>query len=241
MMMMEEEWLNLVVPWVSMFCKLEQQYSRQIDPDIYIYTYYIAKNSLCIFKKNPLWHRLSGKNKLLLETCIWFISYFHTLWKSSRFLPNAAASPEVSKLRAIRWFLTVFTASNAPKVHPTSKIRGTQNQMVSYWRYWNVSFPFGSNKFGRFLIWEDPIIFPIFLWQSNFNNEIPNILGHLGVFFVFLLSFRRIFRRFLNAPFRWVCETPWAVHLWPQCLEEKTTHHFRWKISVLIRELKWIW
>ena len=124
-------------------------------------------------------------------------------------LPHLLKSPNFGRFDG---FLTVFTANNAPKVHPTSKIRGTQNPMVSYWRYWNVSFPFGSNKFGRFLIWEDPIIFPIFLWQSNFNNEIPNILGHWVIsayFFVsFCWSFRRIFRRFLKAPFRWVCETP---------------------------------
>ena len=89
-------------------------------------------------------------------------------------LPHLLKSPNFGRFEG---FSPVFTASNAPKVHPTSKIRGTQNPMVSYWRYWNVSFPFGSNKFGRFLIWEDPIIFPIFLWKIQFQQRNSEHLG----------------------------------------------------------------
>ena len=160
----------------------------------------------------PLWHRLSGKNKLLLYLI--YILLSHTL----------KVKPLSSKRCRISWslqtsggsmvFLTVFTASDAPKVHPTSKIRGTQNPMVSYWRYWNVSFPFGSNKFGRLLIWEDPIIFPIFLWQSNFNNEIPNILGHLGLSFIVSQDLPAFSERSFSVSL-W---NSWAAHLWPPYL-----------------------
>lgn len=176
-------------------------------------SFYIAKNCLFQLKKMRLWHRLSRKNKLIWTSIgdlyLIYILLSHTL----------EVKPLSSKRCRISWSLQtsgeskVYTAGNAPKVYPTSKIRGTQNVMVSYWKCWNVSFPFSSNKSARFLTIE-----------FSCDNRIPTTKFLTSwVILAYLLSFRGIFRCFLDAPFRWVCETPWAAHLRPPLEDEQPT------------------